>query len=105
MLVSFGCVDTRTLVSDSSPRPATASVDVFKDNEQPTRPAKQIAEMTWKGPASEELRAQASLIRKAQKLGANAIVFWKELGGAQSGFGGGNTDKTYIFKAKVLVYE
>jgi hypothetical protein len=106
-----GCADTHQLVLDSSHRPPTTSVEVFKDGEHPAKASKPIAELSWKGHGSDELKAQQYLMEHAKKLGGNAIAVTREQTGEHlsfgifGGMGGATKDIEYLYKARVLVYE
>jgi hypothetical protein len=111
LLFITGCASTNEIVSDSTPRPPTASVDVFKDGRMPDRHFKEVAELSFLGPREDELRAQKFFMRRAEKLGGNAILFTivpaGEKGGGLFGPNGGGfgISTAWVFKGKVIVYE
>src|SRR5438874_1578152 len=65
LLFAFGCVTADKIVTDTTPRQPTTSVDVYKDGKMPDRKYKEIAELSFLGPREEELRAQRRFIRQA----------------------------------------
>jgi len=111
LLVITGCASTNEIVSDSTKRPPTTSVDVFKEGRTPDRKFKEIAELSFLGPREDELRAQKFFMGRAQKLGGNGIIFSVipagEKGGGLFGPNGGGfgISTAWVFKGKVIVYE
>jgi hypothetical protein len=104
LLLACGCVTADKMVLDSTPRPRTTAVDIYKDGKLPERNFKEIAELSFLGPREEELRAQKRFVRQAQELGGNGILFSI----ASGGYKGGGTvfqTATWVFRAKVIVYE
>lgn len=98
-----GCASTDEVITDSTKRQSTASIDVFKDGQTPNRQFKPIAELSFLGPREEELRAQKFFTGRAEKLGGNAIVFTVAPAGQK---GGGIAFSTaFLFKGLVVVYE
>jgi hypothetical protein len=99
-----GCATTDKIVLDSAPRPPTTNVDVFKDGTKPTRPFKEIAELSYLGPREDELKALTRFLGEAKKMGGDGVLFYVEYGGVK---GGGTLFQStaYVFKAKVIVYE
>lgn len=104
LLAAFitACATTDKVILDSTPRPPTTQIDVYKDANTCTKPFKAIAELTFLGPREDELKAQRYFIKQAQALGGNGILFGIENAGMKgNGFG---VSMTYIFKAKVITY-
>jgi len=110
LLVITSCASTNEIVSDSTARPPTTSVDVFKDGRMPDRHFKEVAELSFLGPREDELRAQKFFINRAQKLGGNGVIFTVvpagEKGGGLFGPNGGGfgISTAWVFKGKVIVY-
>jgi len=108
---AFGCVTADKIVTDTTPRQPTTSVDVYKDGKMPDRKYKEIAELSFLGPREEELRAQKRFIRQAKELGGNGILFavvpaGQKGGGLFGASGGGFGFSTaWVFTGKVIVYE
>ena len=104
LLLITGCASTDEVISDSTKRAPTTSVEVFKDGNMPNQKFKEIAELSYLGPREDELRAEKRFIGQAKKLGGNGIIFTISNGSLK---GGGTLFQTvaYVFKAKVIVYE
>jgi hypothetical protein len=109
-----GCADTQLIKLDATARPPTAQVDIFKARELPPHAFKVIAELSWKGPRSDELRAESHFLKQARKLGGNALLIEEAAGGTFSGPRVRSADgitwnvpdnNTWLFKAKVAVYQ
>lgn len=102
-----GCASTDELVFDPTPRAPSHRVDVYKDDQKPTDSFKAIADLTFLGPAQDELRAQRYFIERARVLGGSGIICWKEVAGRSGdGFGQSwHSENKYLYKAKVIVYE
>jgi hypothetical protein len=111
LLLVSGCVTADKIVMDSTPRPPTTSVDVFKDGRKPDRNFKEIAELSFLGPREEELRAQKRFILQAKELGGNGVLFsvveaGQKGGGAFGPSGGGfGVSTAWVFKGTVIFYE
>ena len=105
--LASGCASTDQIILDSSKRPPTTSVEVFKDGESPNKSFKAIAELSFLGPREDELRAQKRFVAQAQKMGGNAVIFTVVEAGQKGGGGmwGFNTSTAWVFKGKVVVYE
>jgi len=107
-LVAFlflaGCATTDQVVLDSTKRPPTTNVDIYKEGKLPERKFKEIAELSFLGPREDELRAQKRFIGQAKKMGGNGVIFTVAGGSLK---GGGTLFQTvaYVFKGKVIVYE
>lgn len=104
-IITFaGCASTDKIVLDSTPRTPTASVEVFKDKQLPTRAYKTIAELSYLGPREDELKAQVRFMNDAKKMGGNGIIFYFDYAGVK---GGGTLFQTtaWVFHSKVFVYE
>lgn len=110
-LVVTSCASTNEIVSDSTVRPQTTSIEVFKEGRTPDRPYKEIAELSFLGPREDELRAQKFFIKRAERLGGNGIIFSVvpagEKGGGLFGPNGGGfgVSTAFVFKGRVIVYE
>jgi hypothetical protein len=107
VLCAAGCVSTTTVRLDHTKRPHSDEVEVYKDSD-PTRPYRAIAEISWGGPRSDEIRAQRHFMKQARKLGGDAILMRivdaDPLGRFRfPGPFGQGTD--YVFTAKVIVYQ
>jgi hypothetical protein len=111
LLVITGCASTNEIVSDSTKRTPTTSIDVFKEGRIPDKKFKEVAELSYLGPREDELKAQKFFIRRAESLGGNGIIFSVVLAGSKGGGmfganGGGFMNSTaWVFKSKVIVYE
>jgi len=93
---------------DSTKRPPTVSVDIYKTGEKPKRGYREIARMSFMGPREDELKAMRHFVGEGKKLGANGIILEPtEDGGMRGGFNmyGGGFKTTFVFKASAIVYE
>lgn len=104
LLIFAGCASTDEVVLDSTKRPPTATIDVYKDGKMPDRKFKEIAELSFLGPRDDELRAEKRFIGQAKKMGGNGIIFVVEQAGQKGGFTVFQT-AAFVFKGKVIVYE
>lgn len=102
--VLVGC-STHDLAYDDVKRAPTKSVEVFREGMKPSKPYKEISELTYVGFVDEEPGAKQDLIKRAKKIGANGLIFLprEDTGyqfnlGAKSGHGAN-------FKAIAFVYE
>jgi hypothetical protein len=104
ILLITGCASTDEIITDSTKRPPSASVEVFKDGQMPGQKFKEIAELSYLGPREDELRAQKRFVAQAKKLGGNGVIFTISDGSLK---GGGTLFQTvaYVFKGKVVIYE
>lgn len=100
----LGC-STHELAYDNIKRKSTTSLDIYRDGIKPTKPYKEIAELTYVGFADEEPNAKTDLAKRAKKLGANGLMFLpREDTGYQFNFGA-KSGKGANFKAIAIVYE
>lgn len=107
LLLFVGCASTDEIVLDSSKRPKTATVEVFKDGRIPERKFQQIAELSFLGPREDELKAQKFFVERAKKLGGDAVLF-EVIDAGQKGGGsmyGYHVSNAWYFKGKVVVYQ
>lgn len=106
-LLCVGCVTADKVVSDTTPRPPTTAVDIFKGNKTPERHFKEIAELSFLGPREAELRAQKRFVKQAQTLGGNGLLFAVVPAGQKGGgMGGGwGVSTAWVFTGKVIVYD
>jgi hypothetical protein len=108
LLTAFviGCASTsQEVLFDQAKRKPTTSVDVFREGSKPTKPYKEIGEVSFEEFGGEDARAMKELIAKAQKIGANCIVMLprQETGYNFNPFG--RSGNKYIWKAVAGVYE
>lgn len=103
----LGCASTDKVVFDTTPRPPTTSVDVYKDGKKPDRKYKEIAEMTYLAKREKELHAQRQFIEEARKIGGNGILMTVADAGVRGGGSmyGHGVKSVWLFKSKVIVYE
>jgi len=111
LLIITGCASTNEIVSDTTKRPPTTTLDVFKEGARPEKKFKEIAELSYLGPREDELKAQKFFMVRAKNLGGNGIIFTVvpagQKGGGIFGENGGGfmTSTAWVFKSKVIVYE
>ena len=98
-----GCATTPSQPGTTKSAP-TVNLEVFRDGTIPTKPCKVIAVLKDDGPEEEQEQIEAKMIRKARRMGGQAIVFdaAKE-NGFKSEFLG-SFKVTYLYEAKVVVY-
>ena len=90
--------DVQVAISDTTPRPIMARLDVFK--EPPTRPNKEIATMiAFGGPEAEGMFLEAMMYH-ARRLGADAVVIQEPVI-SRNTFGVPNKR---TFQCKAIVY-
>src|SRR5438477_8717217 len=102
LLFIASCASTNEIVSDTTKRPPTGSVEVFKEERVPSKRFKEIAELSFLGPREEELRAQKYFIKRAKKFGGNGVIFSMVHEEKRGTFG---LEAAWVFKGKVIVYE
>ncbi len=99
-----GC-STHELAYDNIKRKSTTSLDIYREGIKPTKPYKEIAELTCVRFIDEEPRAKTDLVGRAKKLGANGLIFLPRVDtGYQFNFGA-KSGKGANFKAIAIVYE
>jgi hypothetical protein len=105
-IILVGCADTQTLQLDNRVRRPTTSVDIYKGN-PPNKRFQVIAELSWKGPPQDELRAQRRFMSEAQKLGGNGIITSVDRlpPRVESDWTSTKTIVDWLFKAQVITYE
>ena len=91
---------------DSVKRKPATQIDTFRDGQKPTRAYKEIATLADDAREVEEPQIEAKMIQKAKRMGGNAIIFEpKSRSGAEfTGFFS-TLSNTYLYKARVVVYE
>ncbi|MBI2926385.1 MAG: hypothetical protein HYY24_11880 [Verrucomicrobia bacterium] len=82
-------------------------VEVFRDGKEPSRPYTVLESIADDGREEEEPTIEAKMIKKAQRLGADAILFEpkKESGYEATPIWWGGVKKTYLYKAKAVKYQ
>jgi hypothetical protein len=100
-----GCANPDTSQGAVS-RPPTTGIDIFRDGKRPTRSYKEIATLTDDAREVEEPTVEAKMIKKAKRMGGSAVIFEpKTESGAEMGLWSVGISKTYVYKARVVVYE
>ena len=72
---------------------------------KPTKPYKEIAELTYVGYIDEEPDAKTVFMRRAKKLGANGLIFLPRTDTGYQFHFGGKSGKGANFKAIAIIYE
>lgn len=94
-----GCQTTNT----SEP---VAQIEVFRGDSKPEKPYSEITSLTDDGAEAEQSEIEAKMIKKAQKMGGNAIIFAEP---KQSGFEATpftfSAKMTYLYKGTVIKYQ
>jgi hypothetical protein len=88
-----GCTSTQT----------TQHLEIFRDGEKPNRDFKEIGILTDDGGLAEQGEIEQQMVKRAKKMGADAIWFEKltQTGDELKGFG---LQKTYLYKAHAVVF-
>jgi len=89
---------------DTTKRPATADIDIFREGQKPTRAYKEIGVVTDDGRAVEQPTIEAKMIKKANRMGGNAVILHVPVrsGTEMAGF---SAVDTFLYKATVIVYQ
>ena len=79
-------------------------IEIFREGEKPSRSFKEIGILTDDGGLAEQGEIEAQMVRKAKKTGADALLFEKmtQTGDELKGLG---LQKTYLYKAHMVIYE
>jgi hypothetical protein len=104
LLFSAGCASIDREIYDTTKRPPTTSIDIYKDGKMPERKFKEIAELLVVGDRSDELPHQRKLVAEAKRMGGNGLIFFVQPAGSTGGltvFQGVD----WVFRGKVIVYE
>jgi hypothetical protein len=96
----FGCAPMDSAVYDSTNRPPTTKVDIYKDGRTPERQYKIIGEVAMPGHRDDELLRQRQIVEKAKQMGGEGLIFTVSPSG-QNALG----VMEWLFKGKVIVYE
>jgi len=90
---------------DNTKRESTTTLDIFQDGNKPTKPYKEIAELTYVGFTDEEPDAKADIVKHAKKLGANGLIFVPPIRtGYQFNFGA-KSGQGCNFKGIAVIYQ
>jgi hypothetical protein len=103
LAVFLGC-GTPKVAYDSTKRPPTTEIDIFRDGQKPTKAYKEIGMVTDDGKIVEQPNIGSKFIKKAKSMGGNAIIMYAPTRCGQELSGFGLVD-TYLYKASVLTYE
>ncbi|HEY5909575.1 MAG TPA: hypothetical protein VJA21_03115 [Verrucomicrobiae bacterium] len=97
-----GCA-TSEVEYDSTKRSPTTQLDFFRDAQKPSRPYKEVALLTDDGALNEQGAIEAGIIKKAKRMGGDAVIFHPlvKSGGELKGF---SWVDNYCYKATVVVY-
>jgi hypothetical protein len=81
-----------------------ALVEVFRDGQKPSKAFKEIGMLTDDGGLGEQGTIEGKFLRKAKRMGANAIIMYplQKTGAELKGF---SLVDTFLYKASVVVYE
>jgi len=90
---------------DETKRQPTASVEVFREGNKPTKAYKEIGEVSHEDYGGEDANAMKQLIAKAKQIGANAIIMLPRQDTGYAFVPFGRSGNKYIWKAVALVYE
>lgn len=89
---------------DSAKRRPTTEINVLRDGQKPARPYKEISLLTDDGGLGEQGEIEAKFVKKAKRMGADAIILQPLIrsGGEVKGF---SWVETYLYKASVVIFE
>jgi hypothetical protein len=101
-----GCQTTSSEVAKRPPQ-SPDSIEVFRDDTKPSKPYREIGTLKDDGKEIETKEIEKQMIRRAAKMGGNAIIFDKPTpsGFEAAPFSFGKMDPTFLFKGTVVVYE
>lgn len=101
-----GCESTPSQSGNRS-AVATADVEVFRDGAEPAKPFKEIGVLKDDGKEAEQEEIEKKLIKKAKQMGGDAILFDKpkQSGMEMDFFSFGASKFTYLYRARVVVYQ
>ena len=96
-----GCATPDSSVSIGS---GPKRIELFRDGQKPNRLYKEIGLLTDDGALGEQGDIEAKFIKKAKKMGADALILSPlvKTGGELKGFG---IVDTYLYKASAIVYD
>jgi hypothetical protein len=79
-------------------------VEVFRDGQKPSKAFKEVGFLTDDGGLGEQGKIEGKFLRKAKRMGANAIIMYplQKTGAELKGF---SVVDTFLYKASVIVYE
>jgi len=100
-----GCGTPQAVMFDETKRPPTASVDVFREGNKPTKAYKEIGEVSHEDYGGEDANAMKKLMAKAKQIGANAIIMLPRQDTGYAWVPFGRSGNKYIWKAVAVVYE
>jgi hypothetical protein len=105
LLLFCGCASTGE--SSRAAAAPTTDVEAFHDGAVPSKPYKEIGKLTDDGKEAEQQEIEAKMIKRAKKMGANAILFEKpKASGVEAApFSFGKFENTFLYKATVVVYQ
>lgn len=101
----FACATPQDVMFDSTKRDPTASVDVFREGNKPTKSYKEIGEVSYEDFGGEEAHAMRELILKAKRIGANGIIMLPRQDTGYNFNAFGRSGNKYLWKAVAVVYE
>lgn len=99
-----GCATTDRVVLDSTIRPPTTQVDVYKAGEKPTRPYKEIARLSFMGPREDEFKALRHFLSEGRSLGANGLMLEPIAPGGLRTVYGERLVTEFVFTATAVAY-
>ena len=90
---------------DDAKRPATTSVEFYREGNKPTKAYKEIGEISHNDYDGEDTRAMKHLIADAKLIGANAIIMLPRQRTGYVFIPFGRSGNKSIWKAVAVVYE
>ncbi len=100
-----GCATPQAVLFDETMRPPTASLEVFREGNKPTKAYKEIGEVSHEDYGGEDANAMKKLISKAKQIGANAIIMLPRQDTGYAFVPFGRSGNKYIWKAVAVVFE
>lgn len=99
------CSTPQNVAYDKTLRAPTTNIDIVHEGRQPSKPVKEIGEISVEDFGGEDARAMKKLIKKGEELGGNVLLMQprKDTGYTFNPFG--RSGNKYLWKAIVGVYE
>jgi hypothetical protein len=104
VVLLFGCASPDVRY-DSTKRAPTTHIDIFRDGAKPDRAFKEISTLVDDAREVEEPQVEANMIKKAKRMGGNAILFQPKTINGSELTGLATWSRTYLYKARIVVYE
>jgi hypothetical protein len=104
-LAFFGCGGPQVAMYDEGKRTPSASVEVFRQGNKPTKAFKEIGEISHHDYSGEDARVMRELIKQAKLAGADAIVMQSQEDTGYAFVPFGRSGNKQVWKAIMVVYQ